>query len=153
MGKNLILIGLVILSAVACKNRVKPGVVHFKLMYVPAYCGGAEPSEEMKKSMSKPKLYTDTLYVYDNPGRTGEAVVIKLDEKGKYTFQGLTEGDYYFTRHKRIDLGPVIENPTNPLCKEEWYNLEIKYFSVDATTKSVTDTLNFACDPCALPMP
>ena len=153
MRKNILIIGLIIMGAVACKNKKQPGVVQFKMMHVPAYCGGAEPDEEMKKSMSKPRPFTGVIYVYDNPSRDGDPVVIQLDEKGKYTFQALSEGDYFYSRHKMLSLDEMAADPKKQMCQEEWYNLEQRSFTVGPGTKAVTDTVNFSCDPCALPMP
>jgi hypothetical protein len=111
-----------------------------KVTQTSAYCGGAEPTEEMMNEYRKEKPYAGkTFYVRKgNTNTTKEKVILsfKANENGKFSFQ-LPPGTYSIIQEAQVkEINPKSYNKKGSLqadatCLKNWwlkpyYILEIK---------------------------
>lgn len=146
-----ILLGLSTLIISSCGNRKNNKPVNVTLFYTQQYCGGAAPDDEIVEQSKIPKPYTDTLYLHQNPDRLDDGVALVFNAQGKAKLAGVSEGTYFGFKYPKIDPTTLLIDPTkpgDPLCEFNFQNMEMIPLNIEATTRSITDTIKLSCNPC-----
>ncbi len=154
-----IIIALVVISSLfACKSNKKKKAVKFEIAATSDYCGGAAPPEEMIEDMRTPKPYTGVLYIHKDQNREDDGIKLIFDE-GAATVRGLVPGQYYAYLEKKMDL--ENESAINELasqgidigCLIELNLMFMFDFTIEESTKIITDKMHKICNPCLPPAP
>ena len=156
--KNFLVISIILFGLASCSTKLAKRSIDLKIQYTSDYCGGAAPPEELINNLRKPKPFTGKMFIHQDLQRNDDGIEVTFVE-GVAKISGLVEGDYYLYKEAKVNMDSfyrnvVVDMPmVDPNCLYAWQNTTLAKFSVDKKTKSVSDTLNFECNPCEPPQP
>lgn len=112
------------------------------------YCGGAPPPEELLERLKTPKPFVNqTLYLFDNQQRSGEAILVKTNGSGQFTFEA-EEGIYYVYLKDKMKRDPADEK--NKGCKD-WLLRPYTEFEINRMATEIEIHIHQQCNPCLPP--
>lgn len=142
----------------ACKSKKKDGefAVELEVYTSSDYCGGAAPTDEIMKELTKSSLFTNgTLYfvLRNDEGGAVKEFTVNTNAKGKFKIY-LTPGMYDIYLKSKDDRKKVVESVEENFreCTGIFMEQAPGHVHVWSDVKQKID-LHTMCNPCLPPAP